>query len=284
MSRTLNYLNVVAVTFNLFVAKFFLQCSALYISPPASEADFNKPPAAIACSSLNVSELRVLTFDLFGALMLTDSSLHDNIAPLLPSLSSANITEFSDLWLNAYASYFGESFSPSLTHQPFQWVINSSLVQILQFFGLSSMVPEDSVTFNALMSAWGNLQPRPDATEVLAKLSTKYQLGVLSNGNKDTLQAALRVFPSSVNVSLILSSDYPVNCFKPCPAMYAQALDAVHGDLTQVLHVAGSAFDADGARSFGIYSGVLDSSVLNMSLEPCFAFDDIKQLRSFFNV
>ena len=80
------------------------------------------------------------------------------------------------------------------------------------------------------MLAWGDLQPREGAIEVLAKFSTKYQLGLLSNGDTDTLQAALRVFPSSVNVSLILSSDYPVNCFKPCSAMYAQALAAVSGE------------------------------------------------------
>jgi FMN phosphatase YigB (HAD superfamily) len=134
------------------------------------------------------------------------------------------------------------------------------------------------------MSAWGNLQPRVGATEVLSKLSKKYQLGLLSNADKTTLQAALRVFPSSVNVSLILSSDYPANCFKPCSAMYAQALDAVHNDKSQVLHIAGSAFDTHGARTFGIYSGVMDSSALHTSPQPCFAFDDLEQLLSFFDV
>ena len=134
------------------------------------------------------------------------------------------------------------------------------------------------------MSAWGHLQPREGAAEVLAKLTTKYQLALLSNGDTDTLQAALRVFPPSVNVPLILSSDYPVNCFKPCSAMYAQALAAVNGEKTQVLHVAGSAFDTHGARSFGIYSGALDREALHTDPEPCFAFDDIEQLLSFFDL
>lgn len=273
-----------AIIYLHVVAALFLQCSGLSLNPQASKINLSETPTALPCSLLNVSALRVVTFDLFGALMLTESSMQNNIASLLPSLSSADVEEFTGLWLSAYVSHFGETLSPSLTHQPFQWVINSSLVDILKVFKLSSTVTPGSTTFNALLSTWGNLQPRPGATEVLAKLSTKYQLGLLSNGDKGTLQAALRVFPSSVNVSLILSSDYPANCFKPCSAMYAQALDAVRGDLTQVLHVAGSAFDANGARTFGIFSGVSGPSELDTSPEPCFAVDDIKQLLSIFNV
>ena len=238
----------------------------------------------IPCSSLNVSTLTVVTFDLFGALMLTESSLEHSISTLIPSLSSKQVNRFTDQWLDAYASYFGKSFPSSLTHQPFQWVIRTSLVRILESFQLSKMIPEGSPTFEALVSSWGNLQPRPDATELLVKLSKKYQLGLLSNGDSDTLRSALRVFPPSVNVPLIFSSDYPVNCFKPCSDMYAQALAAVNGDRRKVLHVAGSTFDTHGARTFGIYSGALDSSAKHTTPEPCFAFDDIKELFSFFQV
>ncbi|CAF2827815.1 unnamed protein product [Rotaria sp. Silwood2] len=210
--------------------------------------------------------------------------MNHNIASLLPSLSSSDVEKFTTDWLNAYVSYFGKSFPSSMTHQPFLWVIRSSLLKILDSFDLSSKVPEGSATFNSLMSAWGNLQPRVGTAEVLAKLSRKYQLGLLSNGDKSTLQAALRVFPLSVNVSLILSSDYPVNCFKTCPSMYAQALAAVNGDKTQVFHIAGSAYDAHGARTFGIFSGALDASAMHTNPKPCFAFNDISQLLSFFDV
>ena len=223
-------------------------------------ASLDRFSEAIPCSALNVSALSVVTFDLFGALMLTDSSLEHSIARLVPSLSPRQVADFADEWLEAYASYFGKSLPPSLTHQPFQWIIRTALVKILASLQLSKSIPEGSATFEALVAAWGDLQPRPGATELLTKLSQKYQLGLLSNGDSNTLRAALRVFPPSVNVSLILSSDYPVNCFKPCSDMYAQALAAVHGDLTKVIHVAGSAFDTHGARTFGIFSGALDSS------------------------
>jgi FMN phosphatase YigB (HAD superfamily) len=230
MMHTTVYVNIVVAFLILFVSSFFIQCSGLHINPQASKTKLNNPSSVISCSSLNISALQVVTFDLFGELMLTESSLHRNIAALLPSLSSTDVSKFTDSWLDAYASYLGESISPSVTHQFFQWVIRSSLVRILDSYGLSTVVLEGSTTFDLLVSAWGKLQPRPGATEVLAKLSKKYQLGLFSNGDKSTLQAALRIFPSSVNISLILSSDYPVHCFEPCPAIYAQALDAVNSD------------------------------------------------------
>ncbi|CAF1657895.1 unnamed protein product [Rotaria sp. Silwood1] len=210
--------------------------------------------------------------------------MNRNIASLIPSLSSFDIQKFTDDWIREYVLFFGKSFSPSITHHPFRWVIHSSLLKILDSFGLSKTITENSPTFNALMSIWGNLEPYPGTTHVLKILSRKYQLALLSNGDKETLKAALHVFPSSVNISLLLSSDFPVNCFKPCSAMYAQALAAVGGNKNQVLHVAGSADDAHGARTFGIFSGALDPLAADRNPKPCFAFDDIQQLLSFFHL
>jgi hypothetical protein len=142
------YVNVIVAFLVLFVSSFFIQCSGLHINARVSKTKLNNPSTFISCSSLNV-----LTFDFFGALMLTESSLHRNIAALLPSLSSTDVGKFTDSWLDAYASYFGESISPSLTHQFFQWVIRSSLVRILDSYELSSAVPEGSTTFDFLVSA-----------------------------------------------------------------------------------------------------------------------------------
>ena len=270
----------------LFIWTYDIQYLFLNLIFEDQNIELKNSSSVIPCSSLNVSALRLITFDLFGALMLTEVSLQQSIGMLLPMLSSDDVANFTSQWLFAYQSYFGHAISPSITHHMFQWVLHSSLVNILSSFQLTKQVPEGSVTFNDLISSWSNLQPKVGAIEVLTKLSRKYQLGLLSNGDAVTLRRALRIFPSSVNVSLILSSDYPVNCFKPCSSMYAQALTAVHvhGDKTKVIHVAGSAFDTHGARTFGIYSGALDPSAIRTKPKPCFAFNDIKQLIAFFHV
>ncbi|CAF2406887.1 unnamed protein product [Rotaria sp. Silwood2] len=261
-----------------------MECSTLQINQRLLKNELRRSSTSVGCPSLNVSELRLVTFDLFGALMSTRSSMNRNIASLLPSLLPSDVEKFTNKWLEDYKDYFGVSFPTSLTHRPFLWVIRSSLLKILDSFGLSEIITENSPTFNALMSTWEYLEPYPGTAQVLKKLSRKYHLGLLSNGDKETLKAALRVFPSSVKFSVILSSDYPVNCFKNCSAMYAQALAAVNGNKNQVLHVAGSPYDAQGARAFGIFAGALDRSAINTNPKSCFAFDDIKELLPFFHL
>ena len=70
---------------------------------------------------------------------------------------------------------------------------------------------------------------------------------------------------------------YPVSC-------HAQALAAVHGDTAQISHVAGSAADTQGARSFGIYSGMLYGPAPLTDQQPCFVFHDKEQLPPFFGL
>lgn len=65
--------------------------------------------------------------------------------------------------------------------------------------------------------------------------------------------------------------------------MYAQALDTVTGDKMQMLHIACSAFNAHGERTFRIYSSALNGPAMQTNPKPCFAFDDIEQFNTFFD-
>ncbi|CAM2721860.1 unnamed protein product, partial [Rotaria socialis] len=76
-----------------------LEFSTLSISGQTSNIELNNSSTLISCSSLDVKELRLVTFDLFGALMLTESSMNQNIASLLPSLSSLDVEKFANNWL-----------------------------------------------------------------------------------------------------------------------------------------------------------------------------------------
>ncbi|CAF4643968.1 unnamed protein product, partial [Rotaria socialis] len=76
-----------------------LEFSTLSISGQTSNIELNNSSTLISCSSLDVKKLRLVTFDLFGALMLTESSMNQNIASLLPSLSSLDVEKFANNWL-----------------------------------------------------------------------------------------------------------------------------------------------------------------------------------------
>lgn len=63
------------------------------------------------------------------------------------------------------------------------------------------------------------------------------------------LTIATSVFFPTLTVDAVYSSDYPVGVFKPLPGIYAQVAEQY--GMEAVLHVAGSAIDAFGARSYG---------------------------------
>ncbi|UJR18449.1 hypothetical protein I4U23_005354 [Adineta vaga] len=136
-----------------FVFNYLNICSPLHSASRLSEIDLNNPSNALPCPLLNVSAVCLITFDLFGALMLSDTFLQRNIATLLPLLSSTDVERLTYSWLDAYS------------------------------FKLSTTIPEDSPIFNSSIAAWSNLEPRSGVTDVLSELSKKYQLGLLSNAD-----------------------------------------------------------------------------------------------------
>jgi hypothetical protein len=87
---------------------------------------------------------------------------------------------------------------------------------------LLSKIPVNGTLFEQLVAAWGNLTPNAGTTETLEILAPHFQLATLSNGDAETLQQACTVFQPAVNMSYFFSSDYPVECFKPLPQIYAQ--------------------------------------------------------------
>ena len=98
---------IINIIFILLMLIYFVKCSTLSIK--SNELNTNSSNA-ISCSSLDNKKLRIITFDLFGALMLTVSSLQQNIASVSLSLSSADIKIFTNILLCAYISSFVKSF------------------------------------------------------------------------------------------------------------------------------------------------------------------------------
>ena len=128
-----------------------------------------------------------------------------------------------NLWFQAYEDAFGYCFNVSVSgKRPFHWVISESLHQIVTKLNISQMVPNNSATFDALLGTWSQLTPLPGTLDALRVLSSRYLIAPLSNGDAAMLRNATSVFLPSVNMSYIFSSDYPVECFKPEPDIYAQ--------------------------------------------------------------
>jgi phosphoglycolate phosphatase-like HAD superfamily hydrolase len=247
----------------------------------ASVTTTGSPAPVPPCASFNASRIRLVTFDVFAALMDTVTSLEASVAALLPPANASLARPIVSDWVSDYGGKANSVFDPLVAvPNPFPYTICNGLEGVLAARGLlASVAPRGSPLFDRLVEAWGELAPWPGTGDVLAALTAR-GIGVapLSNGDRPTLERATSVFwrTHGVNMSHIFSSDFPVGAFKPQARMYDQVLALYPAE--EVLHFGGGAGDANGARAAGMLSGLVRGAPAAAPDPPCFELSDISQL------
>eukprot|EP01031_Cornospumella_fuschlensis_P024736 gene24736-29889_t len=236
----------------------------------AASAD---PVVAPSCADFNPKTVKLITFDVFAALMDLETSLIGSVKTILPDLDDKSVTKLVQDWEGGYSSYAGTVFDISVTGpQPFQWMLNSTLTETLS----KQKLTVTDFQFSALIKSWGNLTPWVNTKESLAKLyNAGYLIGALSNGDRDTLNRATSVFLPEVKFTYIFPSDFPVGSFKPDVAMYKQLDTSTSYSTAEMLHVAGASSDGWGAMNSGHYSALLSLVPYPKKPFPCFLLKDI---------
>jgi len=232
------------------------------------------------CRTFNASRIKLVTFDVFAALMDIYSSLYRNVPQAAPFLNSSQAQYFANQMVAMYAAYVNHVFTTAETRgmEPFDYVAEKSITSIVQQMHLEVKIPVNGTVFRDLVATWGNLIPWQGTTEVLTQLAQRgFQLAPLSNGDFVTLSRATSIFRPGANMSFIFSSDFPVGAFKPQPAMYAQLSQRSGLRPDEILHVAGAAIDGQGARLYGLYSALLHDTPLS-GVKPCFPLANITLL------
>jgi 2-haloacid dehalogenase len=101
-----------------------------------------------------------------------------------------------------------------------------------------------------LLGAWLDVRPYPEVPDALDALAGR-RLAVLSNGNPDMLEAGLAAAGLRDRFEHVLSVD-ELGVFKPHPSVYELALKAFNLPSERILFVSSNAWDASGARAFGL--------------------------------
>lgn len=250
-----------------------------------------RPVLSAKCAdTFDASKIRLVSFDVFGALMLTEDSMLDKIAQILGEANAPSVKPLLEAWFKAYIGEFGSDFSKynvEYHSHPFLTVITKSLTKILQDLTLSV----DEATHSKLLAVWGDLSPRLSAAHTLKQLTNNgIQIALLSNGDTETLERAYAHIwdgyaSSEIPPVVIFSSDAPVLAFKPHANIYAQVLQPPLQP-EQYLHVAGGLTDAVGARRSGFFSVLSSEEAFKTSkgasvaddTQPCFVVSDLKDL------
>ncbi|MGQ0602364.1 MAG: haloacid dehalogenase type II [Anaerolineales bacterium] len=218
-------------------------------------------------------ECRLITFDVYTALFDVEGSLTPAVGELVN-----DPLEFVRAWRGKQLELALISNSLDRGRVSFETLTRRALDYVLARAKLNA--PE--ITRQNLVKAWGELQPWPEAGEVLAAVKVRgYLMALLSNGDEAQLQTLTTRL--SISFDHIFSSER-AGYYKPHPSVYELPCRALGLLPEQILHVAGSATDVLGAKSAGLrcaWSNRRGEPVLDPAFAPGYEFADLRGLLTY---
>ena len=196
--------------------------------------------------------IKVCMFDQYGTVVDMQTGLAEIAAPFLKKKGWAGDPNSFVTWWRR--THFENSMIDALLHRehtPYREIGHRSVALVMERAG----IPHTTDEVQALVAEIEKLKCFPDVPEALARLRTRYQIIVLSNGDPDMLESAKKhhgiPFDKVISVAEAKS-------FKPHLATYAKAAEIAGARMDEVLFVANHTFDCVGAKSAGMRSAFID--------------------------
>ena len=161
-------------------------------------------------------------------------------------------------------THFENSMIDALLHKahtPYREIGQRAVDLVMERAGIAHTDEE----VRSLVAAIERLKCFPEVPAALARLKTRYQLVVLSNGDPDMLETAKRYhgIPFDRVISVAVA-----NAFKPHVATYTKAAQIVGVRMDEVLFIANHAFDCIGAKSAGMRTAFIDRRQRPFGMTP----------------
>lgn len=197
-------------------------------------------------------EIQYLVFDQYGTVVDMQAGLREAATPFLKAKGwEGNPNSFVTWWRR---THFENSMIDALCdrgHTPYRQIGCRAVSHVMDRAGIAYTQAE----VENLVAEIERLKPFPDAREALGKLHTRYKLAILSNGDRDMLEAAKpHIGIPFDNVISVQEAGY----FKPHWKTYAKAEQILDVDRSSILFVANHAFDCVGAKSYGMRTAFID--------------------------
>ena len=200
-----------------------------------------------------LGDVRALTFDVFGTTVDWRSGVAAE-ARRLGALSGVHVDweRLADAWRDLYMPSMNRVRSGELPWTNFDKLHRLSLDQVLRDLGAEGF---DAATRNELTLAWERLPPWPDTVEGLTRLTRRFTVATLSNGNR-AQQTALIEFAGLPFQRLLSAEDF--RHYKPDPEVYLGAAAALGLDPSQVMMVAAHKGDLRAAQTAGMRAAFVE--------------------------
>jgi 2-haloacid dehalogenase len=196
--------------------------------------------------------IKICMFDQYGTVVDIQGGLTAIATPYLKAKGwTGNPGAFVTWWRR---THFENSMIDALLHRdhtPYREIGQRSVAHVLERAGIAHTMEE----VRALVAEIEKLRCFPEVPEALARLQTRYQLVVLSNGDPDMLETAKQYHGVPFDRVISVAE---ANAFKPHIATYTKAAEICGVAMEEVLFVANHAFDCIGAKSAGMRSAFID--------------------------
>lgn len=191
-------------------------------------------------------------FDQYGTVVDIQGGLTRVAAPFLEGKGwQGNPASFVTWWRR---THFENSMIDALLHKqhtPYREIGFRAVCHVLERADIA--YTDDEV--RALVAAIERLECFPEVPAALARLQTKYQLVVLSNGDPDMLEAAKPYHGIPFDRVISVAE---ANSFKPHVDTYTRAAELLGMSMEQILFVANHAFDVIGAKAAEMHTAFIN--------------------------
>lgn len=198
-------------------------------------------------------EIKALAFDQYGTIVDMQKGLTEAVTPFLKKKGWEGPPHSFVTWWRR--THFENSMIDALIdrgHTPYRQIGHHAVAYVMDRCGIA--YSQDEVRW--LVSQIETLKPFPDVVPALGALrGAGYKLAILSNGDRDMLEAARPHigFPFDHVISV-----EEAGAFKPHWKTYARACEIVGEERSSILFVANHAFDCIGARAYGMRTAFID--------------------------
>ncbi len=201
----------------------------------------------------DLSGVRALTFDVFG----TCVDWRTGVAAEARRLGALRGVDgdwerLADAWRALYVPSMDRVRRGDLPWTTFDRLHRMSLDQVLGEVGVEDF---DSAARDELTMAWERLPPWPDAARGLERLTRRFTVSTLSNGNRSQQTALIR-FAGLPFQRLLSAEDF--HHYKPDPEVYLGAASVLGLDPGQVMMVAAHKSDLRAAQAAGMKAAFVE--------------------------
>src|SRR6202167_2506251 len=191
--------------------------------------------------------VKALFFDVFGTLVDWRTSIAREAPAILePRGHGLDWSAVADAWRGEYQGAMEEVRAGRIPFCKLDVLHRRNLDLILPRFDLAALGEDDRRQLNM---AWHRLDAWPDVTRALARLTRRFLLAPVSNGNISLMVDLARRndFPWDAILGAEVAGDY-----KPKPRVYLAAAEAFDLDPGQCMMVAAHSSDLSAAAAAGL--------------------------------